>query len=454
MRDRAGGGLLARGMLRGILNDQRGQSSTDYMGMLAVVAVVVGALVASGVGERVATHADELICRIAGGTNCAKPKPQAKNPHEPWYPCIRAATSEKVTLSGSFNVRFVNVKLEGGVEYERVQRSDGRVAITVRLNNKNSVGAALASKLKVDGVDARITGGLGEGGVTFVLDDNAAANKFADQLKETTKALAAGPIVSRIAGWDAHIDVPPVESVYYQTGPGASVKVGKDAYTAYAEGKVDISHAVGARYNVKKGETTVYYMVKGSAEGEAGALAGQIGGAFNGDAQIGVTVDSSGRPVRLTFIGTGTGEIKGGLGGKYKNLDQLIKNLPKGTGVDVTAQQGRGKRFEVQADLDLTDPQLRAAALSFLQGVGPGGGPADAAQAGKDLTDAILNNSTVSVRTYDTKSGKYGGGLDVAGNGGSATYETADRELTGAWYLDPTRGFVPWEACFNASAQR
>jgi hypothetical protein len=441
-------GLLAGGMLRRFLNDQRGQSSSDYLGVLLLVAMIVAAIVLTGVDNKIAGHVQSLICRISGGVGCQTPGQTERSPFEPTYPCITAGTSEKVTLSGSFNVRFVNVKLEGGVEYERVQRSDGTVAVTVRLNNKNSVGAALASKLKVQGVDARITGGAGEGGITFVLPDNEAANRFASQLKETTAALAAGPIISRIKGWDVHIDVPPVESVYYQTGPGASITVGADAYTAYAEGKVDISHAVGARYNVTKRETTVYYMVKGNAEGAAGALAARLGGAFNGDAQIGVTLDSRGRPVRLTFLGTGTGEIRGGLPSRYKNLDKLLKALPTGTGVDPTVQQGRGKRFEVQADLDLTDPQLQAAALSFLQGVGPGGSPADAAQAGRDLTDAIVNNSTVSVRTYDTQSGKYGGSIDVAGNGGGATYETADRELTGAWYLDPTRGgFVPWEAC-------
>lgn len=431
-------------MFRGSLKSQRGETASDYLGVLLVVGMIVAALAMSGLPERIATHIEVLICRIAGG-DC-QPAETVRNPYEPTYPCVQAGATNKVTLSGSFNVRFVNVKLEGGVEYERIRRSDGTVAITVRLSTKGKVGPALASKLKSalpEGTNFSLNGGQ-EGGVTFVLPNDEAANRFADQLKETTKALAAGPIVSRIMGWDADIDVPPVESVYYQTGPGATISVGADAGTAYAEGKLDVSHALGVRHNVRNGETTVYYNGKGSVEGNAGYLAAQFGRVFNGEVTLGLTLDSRGRPKRLTLIGIGSGEFRGGPGNKYKNLDQLLKGL----GANVTLNNGAGKRFEVQADLDLTNPALRDAALAALQGVNPvTGSPADAGQAARDLWNALVQSSTVSVRSYDTRSSQTGGEIDVAGNGGGINYETTDRELNGAWYLDPTRGLVPWEAC-------
>jgi hypothetical protein len=450
MRVRGDAGLLAGWMLRRFLNDQRGQTSSDYMGMLLVVAVIIGAVVVSGAGERIATHADALICRIAGGESCNKPE-KAENPYRPTYPCVTAGATNKVTLSGSFNVRFVNVKLEGGVEYERVQRSDGTVAVTVRLSTSGGVGPALASRLKASlptGLDVAIKGGQ-EGGITFVLPNNEAANTFADQLQETTAALAAGPIVSRIKGWDVHIDVPPVESVYYQTGPGASLSYGADAGGAYAEGKLDVQHALGARYNVKTNETTVYYKISGKAEG-GGAFGRYLGLSGAADGQIAVTLDSHGRPKKLSVLVNGQGELVGGAGGKFRNLEQLTQAInASGVGADVTATDGTGKRFEAQVDLDLTDPAIRNSALAFLQGVNPvTGDPADANQAAEDLWNALRSNAQVSYRTYDTESSKRGGKIDVAGNGGGATYESTDRELTGAYYYDPTRGgFVPWEGC-------
>lgn len=453
MRIRPGAGLLAGGMVRGFLKDQRGQSSSDYMGVLLLVGMVVAAIVLTGVDQKIAGNVDALICRIAGGESCKKPE-EAENPYKPTYPCITAGATNKVTLSGSFNVRFVNVKLEGGVEYERVQRSDGTVAITVKLSTSGGVGPALASKLKKSlptGLDVAVKGGQ-EGGITFVLPDNDAANTFASQLKETTAALAAGPIISRIKGWDAHIDVPPVESVYYQTGPGATISYGADAGGAYAEGKLDVQHAAGARFNVKTKETTVYYKISGKAEA-GGAFARYLGLSGAADGQLAVTLDSHGRPKKLSVLVNGQGELVGGAGGKFRNLEQLTRAISaSGVGADVTATDGKGKRFEAQVDLDLTDPAIRNSALAFLQGVNPvTGDAADANQAAEELWNALRRNAQVSYRTYDTQSSKRGGKIDVAGNGGGATYESTDRELTGAYYYDPTRGgFVPWEGCHPA----
>ena len=46
---------------------QRGQTSAEYMGMLLLVAVVIGALIASGIGGAIASAATDTVCRIAGG---------------------------------------------------------------------------------------------------------------------------------------------------------------------------------------------------------------------------------------------------------------------------------------------------------------------------------------------------------------------------------------------------
>jgi hypothetical protein len=51
-----------------MLRSQRGQVASEYLGMLLVVAAIVGALAAGGLGTRIADHAQEAICEIAGGS--------------------------------------------------------------------------------------------------------------------------------------------------------------------------------------------------------------------------------------------------------------------------------------------------------------------------------------------------------------------------------------------------
>lgn len=431
---------------RRLLHDRRGQSSSDYLGVLLLVGLIVSALVLSGVPNKIAGDIDALVCQIAGGKSCKAPD-QARNPYEPPF-CITSGATNKVSLSGSFNVRFVNVKLEGGVEYERVKRSNGQIAVTVKLQTSGGVGPKVAKELGIGKLDGSIKGAQ-EGAVTFVFPNDEKANEFASQLKETTLALAAGPIVSRIKGWDVHIDKPDVESIQYQTGPGATLSWGADAGGAYAEGKVDVQHSLGARYYVKTKETRLYYKLAGKAEG-GGAFARYLGLSAAADGEIAVTLDSHGRPKKLSLLVNGQGDLVGGAGGKFRNLEQLSRAIKaSGVGADVTATDAKGKRFETQIDLNLEDPAIRNAALSFLQGVNPvTGSPADAGQAAEDLWNAMKKNAQVSFRTYDTRSSKRGGKIDVGGNGGGITYESTDRDVTSAYYLDPTRGgFVPWEAC-------
>jgi len=49
------------------MRSQRGQGSAEYMGVLLLVAVIVGALIAAGIGPKIAEAMDASVCRIAGG---------------------------------------------------------------------------------------------------------------------------------------------------------------------------------------------------------------------------------------------------------------------------------------------------------------------------------------------------------------------------------------------------
>ena len=52
---------------RARLAEDRGQTAAEYMGILFIVAIIIGALVAAGIHKDIADAADGLIKDISGG---------------------------------------------------------------------------------------------------------------------------------------------------------------------------------------------------------------------------------------------------------------------------------------------------------------------------------------------------------------------------------------------------
>jgi hypothetical protein len=66
------------------LRDQLGQTATEYIGGLFLVAVIIAAIVSGGAPEKVAAETSRIVCRIAGGTDCGEPpKPPETKPGDP-----------------------------------------------------------------------------------------------------------------------------------------------------------------------------------------------------------------------------------------------------------------------------------------------------------------------------------------------------------------------------------
>jgi Flp pilus assembly pilin Flp len=53
--------------IRSRVADQQGQTAAEYMGILLVVAVIIGALLASHIDTRIAKAAGDMVDKIAGG---------------------------------------------------------------------------------------------------------------------------------------------------------------------------------------------------------------------------------------------------------------------------------------------------------------------------------------------------------------------------------------------------
>jgi hypothetical protein len=426
---------------------QTGQTSAEYLGGLVVVAVVIALLATSDAGAAIRDHMHAIVCRIAGG-DCPYPGRSAEPPSK----CIVSQQSDKVTLKGDVNVRWFKVKLEGGVEYVRQKRADGKVAITVKLPLKKGIGPGLKSKLgRIPGLDGEVYG-TDEASVTFLAANDEEANRFAEQLKETTAALAAGPVAARVLGLRAHVDPLPVGAVMFQHTTGANVSYDADAGGFYGKGKVDISSAVAIRHDLEaNGDTTIFYKPGAiTLEGEAGALfGGRLGGAGEAEVQFAVTVGRDGTPKNLRLTGAAQAELLAKAKAGGKDLEKLLKDVGRHAApIEVTDSGGRGKRIEWQLDLPLDDPQVRDAALAFLQGVDPNTGqPVDRTQAASALAQALRQNARFQVREYDTTSSNSGAAVDFGVGGVGANIEGKGAELTQAWDYVPGQGLVPSATC-------
>ncbi|MFJ8649887.1 polymorphic toxin-type HINT domain-containing protein [Streptomyces sp. NPDC093546] len=70
--------------LLGLRRAQSGQSTLEYVGLVAVVVAIVGALLATGLGPTIAAELRTQVCRVTGGDNCGgnadTGQPEAQDP--------------------------------------------------------------------------------------------------------------------------------------------------------------------------------------------------------------------------------------------------------------------------------------------------------------------------------------------------------------------------------------
>ena len=237
---------------------QAGQTAAEYMGLLLVISVIIAAVATTTVGTQIREEMSRIVCEIFGG-DCGEPDEPPK-----LSACVTAEATEKITIDGDFNVRLVNVKLEGGVEYTRQKRADGKVAMTFKLATSGGVGEKIKKYL-----DVAVKGGPASS-VTFVLPNDEAANRFGQQIKDSAKAIALSPLNRFGIGGEPHIDFPPIESVSYEQTGGVSVGADLESSGGYGNGSLEFGGALGVKRNLINGETTAYYKINGKGQGAAG----------------------------------------------------------------------------------------------------------------------------------------------------------------------------------------
>jgi hypothetical protein len=390
----------------------RGQAGLEYVGVVLLVAVVLGAVatVADGTGIPQAVDRQMLraLCIVRGG-DCDQDR----------TPCPIATDRRRDAMAA----RILVFRIGQDKTIIREERSDGTIAITVAYGRESGVevgngvhvslslghgGLSLGGELTAAAVATR------ERGYTWLLHDPRSADALVGRL-----GVSKGRLESLIAAHRL-----PAPALRYDQG-GARVQGG------LARGPVWIGissqDVSGTRTDARTGSTTVYVQrtVDGSlslTHAGIGATAGR-----NDRERYAVTYDAHGRPIDLMVMTTGSFRISADLPNRLQPAAGLL-----------SVPTGRGRIYVEETHLDLTDPENQRLATAFLAQVrhpDPASfGPAVAIAAA--LRRRLDTAGVVHARTYDSDERRYGveGSLSVDGIsiGGEASHTREDTHLVAA----------------------
>jgi hypothetical protein len=437
-------------MLRRADRDQRGITSSDYAGILVLVAAIFLALFALNLDEKVAPAVEKAVCQILGGESCDQQV--AGEPER----CLIGQS----TTSANANVFVAFVQIDKDSILIREDYSDGSSKFTI-VDNTEAAGELFAgAKAKVGKLGADLSAealaGVGlAGGRVFEFDNQDDADAFQESVQAAggfdgiLRDLASYNDEVPLVGWDnplGGID----DWALDQLGVDDDEDLPKPTET-YVEGKAFLNGSgdAGAGVGVIDGElkaliegagvvkvTTsgdnagdVEFTVQLDGDASGGFTVATLGGSLGGDvgfkATISLDAQNDYRPDKLVLKGNAgyTGSLDTRLLLEADELEDLSKALEK---VSLSASQGVGQGFELSAELDLTDPANLAATLRALTSQGRDVLP---------LAIAIDENGEIGFDTYDLEASETEGeikvGLGVGGGGGGSSSSETQRDRSG-----------------------
>jgi hypothetical protein len=454
-------------------HSDRGQTSSDFLGMIVVVAAIVGVLTSAGLGTLLLSQIEAAICRIAGGT-CSV----AAISHVPPSEC--EVSSHSVAVTGDVVVFSVDLGASGNLTLSKAVDPSGKAHWYVQQEGEGRIGADVSF-----GEEAGL-GDLGEGvnaDVKAFLRGGAGMKmEFATQkaARDFMTAAEHEPIKRALTGWDptglthwladkadGHHYNPPKPTEYFFDG-GAKVEGSLDAKAGVGSVGAEASGSavVGVKFMPNPdGSTnkTVYLKVSADAEAKLGvfeAVEGKAGA--GGEAVVGIEYDGQGRAKTATL--DLAGNLKAQLGpngevGGEQTITDLAGKAVKGA-PELGNSIGGGATGKLGFTIDLTQGDnrnvvadgLHSLGIPVLQGDGSTNtpGPVDGVKGIYNLFDSgapgnYLTRTTYATSTNDTKGKLKGGDADTFGVEGGLTFE--DQKITGGAYYQPGQGFVPWTAC-------
>jgi hypothetical protein len=368
---------------------ERGQASVEWVGVVALVSVVMTAVAAfalpTGIGPAVVRQIHRALCIVSGGVCDLDQRP-----------CVTAANATEDEAHVNLGV----VRVGRHELILREHQSDGSILVTylhdtgagweVGAGGDVSIGKRLGGMSAT--ARAAMLASLG-GGETWLFADARAADRGMAFLSEG-KSPPGAKRAQRIT----------------QHGLQFSADAALTAKTASAGLHLDARFIDGTVVDDRDGRRT--HVI--THRGEAGAIvriSEDLGasGSAAGEERIAVTTDARGRPLELVVVRTG--ELQGAL--------SLPDDVQPIAGTLLGSTNGH-RRWVVEQRLDLTDPGNRAAVQGMLEALdGPLGVLTRADDA---LRRQLKARGVTEARTYDVVAADGGGwgghiseGLKVGG---------------------------------------
>lgn len=419
-------------------DDARGQATSEYVALVALVAVVLAlaaGLTSGGVGGQVLAGLQRGLCRVSG-TACPPPPPSLPD----LAPCPVERTTSSESLDGAFEL----VKLGRSGTLIAVRGSDGRVSVTLADGTTAGGEVGLGFKLGTGGrhgVEARagVTASI-VSGRSWTLANASAARAFVD--RHGAKATIGGKAVDLVRsgcsilcdaiGWHPHAELPPPDELYMGQGAAAKLEAPLGLATLRASG----SGLLGAR--LRRDGSSTWFLQLDTAVGADVELTPELWApSLQHQAVVSYTLDAQRRPVELVVHTV----ARGALGGMLRGA--------RG-GRRAGAGAGGALVTEVDATLDLHDPQNRAAAAAFVAALRDPLGLARLKRNAAAVREQIARTGAVDRRTYALSSTAFELGATVALGtqlGGAFVRTTEGMRLLTAETRLPGLPFLPRDDC-------
>jgi hypothetical protein len=409
-----------------------GQAAVEY---LALVGLVAGVLLFAGFvlgGRAIASATLAQVRRglcIVEGHDCAVARPA----------CLVA--SRRTTDDLHLDVAVV--RLAGGTSALVERLSDGRMRVTVGDHLDGGLSFAVGANA---GVGRVVLGGelrasamarRGAGTTYEVGNEREAAALLRLLHRPKVDPAFYTPAVS--AYWrrvEAVLPrIPPPVARYSEAGGTASLVgslgLGPAAVRAVAGGEL----FAGERQDLRTGRRTLY--LRGSTSLDAGAGVRGVGatGSASARVQVALTVDREGRPLDLALLGVGALRAS-------PDLPALLQPVAG------HLRAGRGRSWELEAHLDLTQPGRAASLRGLVEAVAGG----DASQVPAVLS-TIMAEGAAQVRTYGSAldrlklEGRLQAGLGI---GAGALHTSESARLLAALERGSDGFWIPRYDCLSA----
>ena len=350
----------------------RGQATVDYVALIAVLAVVLTAALgfstgaAPGIVNAVAGQLRHALCVVGGGL-CPDLAPR---------PCAVASTRD----THHFAVSLVVVRVDRDRYVLREEMSDGTVRLTVARSGALGVEGAVGARatVRVRGRDVGMTdeARIGAQGV------RASGRVFVARAEREAAAFM------RAIGDGADPPVPARET-FYEGGVRGLATLGAGNPVAGASLRGLSGVLVGGRRDLRTDDVTLGVGAGGSGWGAVTIALGGPVATTERAVTLAVTLDGRRRATELALTASGTLAAGAAL---PPSLSRVVGGRASALSVD-----GRGRRFEFDARLDLRDPLVVAAWKRFLEDRGSG-------HAIRALGEAVRDRARLDLRTYRTSS--------------------------------------------------